>query len=152
MFPLRKKPLPVVAAKPLKIVVADDVHEIQQLVALWLEQAGHSVTRVSTGGEVIQVVRDRPVDLVVTDLVMPGGDGLDAILAVNRIRPSTRILAISGGGPNMPADAGLRVAKGVGADGILLKPFDQQKLLAAVQKVIWDVENSQTMVANIKLS
>ena len=136
MFSPRKKQTPLVATtKPLKIVVADDDKEVQQMIAMWLEEAGHTVTRVSTGREAIQVVRDTPIDLVVTDLVMPGGNGLDAILAVSRIRPSTRILAISGGGPNMPADAGLRVAKGVGADGVLLKPFTPQKLLEAVQKV-----------------
>jgi two-component system, chemotaxis family, chemotaxis protein CheY len=135
MFPLRKKPAqPVAAQKPLSVIVADDVHEITQLVTLWLEQDGHSVTAVSTGRDVINLVRDRPVDLVITDLVMPGGNGLDAILAINRIRPTTRILAISGGGPKMPADAGLRVAKGLGADAVLLKPFGRESFKEAVQR------------------
>src|SRR5689334_15361497 len=128
MFSLRKKPAsaPVPASKPLLVLVADDVHEIQQLVTLWLEEAGHTVLAASTGREMIEVVRQKPIDLVVADLVMPGGSGLDGILAISRIRPATRILAISGGGPKMPAEPALRVAKGLGADGVLLKPFDQQ--------------------------
>jgi CheY-like chemotaxis protein len=132
MFPLRKKQSPPISAaqKPLTIVVADDVHEIAQLVTLWLEQKGHSVTPVSTGREVINQVRNRPIDLV-----MPGVSGLDTILAVNRIRPSTSIVAISGGGPEMPADAGLRMARRLGADAVLLKPFNQQKFMEAVQRV-----------------
>ena len=121
---------------PLAIVVADDVDEIRQLVGHWLAEIGHTVTYASTGRELIQQVRDHPIDLVITDLVMPGVDGLDAILAINRIRPSTRILAISGGGRNMPADAGLRLAKGVGADGVLPKPFVRKQLLAAVERVL----------------
>src|SRR5688572_24801986 len=122
MFPRKKKTAPpgAPAPKPLTIIVADDVHEITELVTIWLKEAGHSVTSVSTGREVIDLVRAHPIDLVITDLVMPGGNGLDAILAINRLRPATRILAISGGGPNMPAEAGLRVAKGVGADAVLL--------------------------------
>jgi CheY-like chemotaxis protein len=135
MFPLRKQqPKPDIPTKRLLVLVADDVQEIQHLVKLWLEGAGHTVVVASSGREVIASVRERPIDLVVTDLVMPGGSGLDAIVAISRIRPTTRVLAISGGGPNMPADAGLRVAKGVGADAVLLKPFDQRTFMEAVQK------------------
>lgn len=133
MFSLSKKS--PTATKPLTIFVADDVDEIQELVATWPGELGHAVLRASTGRELIQVVREHSVDLVITDLVMPGGDGLDAILWINQISPGTRILAISGGGPRMPADAGLRLAKGIGADEILLKPFDRRKLLAAVSRV-----------------
>lgn len=137
MFSLRKKPAPPPAppAKPLLVLVADDVHEIQQLVTLWLEERGHTVLVASTGREMIELVRQKPIDLVVADLVMPGGSGLDGILAISRIRPNARILAISGGGPKMPAEAALRVAKGLGADGVLLKPFDHQQFIEAVQKI-----------------
>ncbi len=136
MFSLPKKTTPKpAAAKPLAIVVADDVEEIQELVALWLGDLGHSIRRASTGRELIELVREHAIDLVITDLAMPGGDGLDAILSINRISLATRILAVSGGGPCLPAAAGLRVAKGIGADEILLKPFDQRKLIAAVDRL-----------------
>ena len=139
MFPLGKKHLSAEkTAKPRAIVVADDVAEIRQLVGHWLEELGHKVMPASNGREAIELVRDHPIDLLVTDLVMPGLDGLDAILAVNRIRPTTRILAISGGGRKMPVDAGLRLAKGVGADAILPKPFDRKQFLAAVERVMGD--------------
>lgn len=135
MIPFKKKrSAPTETTKPLAIVVADDETEIQELVATWLEQCGHEVTCASSGREVVERVRERPVDLVITDIVMPGGNGFDAILAVNRLRPSTRIVAISGGGHNMPADGCLRVAKGVGADVVLLKPFGRQQLLDAVNR------------------
>ena len=136
MLPLRKKqPAPSTTPRQLQILVADDVEEIKQLVALWLEEAGHAVTHASNGRDVVRLVKDRAFDLVVTDIVMPNGDGWDAILAINRLRPGTRILAISGGGKHMPADACLRVAKGVGADHILKKPFHRAQLLEAVNQV-----------------
>lgn len=122
--------------KRLEIVLAEDVAELQQLIAGWLEDEGHLVARASNGRDVVRLIRERPFDVVVTDIVMPGGDGWAAILTVNRIRPATRILAISGGGDHMPADACLRVAKGVGADAILKKPFNRAELVGAVGKVV----------------
>ena len=123
-------------SKPLEIVLADDVPELRQLLSKWLEEEGHAVTRASNRRDVVRLVREKPFDLIVTDIVMPQGDGWDAILAVNRIRPTTRILAISGGAHHMPADACLRVAKGVGADAVLKKPFNRAQLIAAVTQVI----------------
>lgn len=119
----------------LDVVVAEDVQEIQLLIARWLEEEGHNVTLASNGREVIRLVREKPCHLLITDIIMPDADGWDAILAVNRIRPATRILAISGGGKQMPVDACLRVAKGVGADAVLKKPFNRAQLLAAVEQV-----------------
>lgn len=128
--------MPSAPAKRLEIVVADDVPEIAQLVETWLQAAGHAVTHAANGREVIQIVTEKRIDLVVTDIVMPDGDGWDAILAVSRLRPGTRILAISGGSRHMPADACLRVAKGVGADGVLKKPFRRAEFLSAVEKAM----------------
>lgn len=135
MIPLRKKPVPA-TKKSLVIVIADDVEEIQHLVTSWLEEEGHVVVRAGSGREIVRIVRERPVDLVITDILMPDGDGLDAILAINRAQPSLRILAISGGGRSQPADACLRVAKGVGADVVLLKPFRRAQMLAAVERAM----------------
>ena len=137
MLPLRKKQTTQApATRRLEILVADDVEEITKLVTLWLEEAGHAVTHASNGREIVRWVKAKPFDLVVTDIVMPEGDGWDAILAINRMRPATRILAISGGGRQMPADACLRVAKGVGADRVLKKPFHRAQLLDAVEQIM----------------
>lgn len=124
------------ASRPLSVLVADDVAEITKLIAGWLEEYGHSVAHASTGREVISRVRDCAYDLVIADVVMPDGDGWDAILAVNRMRPGVRVLAISGGGGKMPADTCLRLAKGVGADAVLKKPFGRSQLLSAVEQVM----------------
>ncbi|MSU51606.1 MAG: response regulator [Opitutus sp.] len=109
MIPLLKTPpKPVEPQKRFEVVVADDVESIRELVTIWLQGVGYSVTAVSSGRELIQAVKDKNFDLVVTDIVMPDGDGWDAILAINRLRPETRILAISGGSNKMPTDPCLR--------------------------------------------
>ena len=122
--------------KPLAIIVADDVEEILHLVGRCLEGAGHVVSYASTGREVIRLLSKQPCDAVVADVLMPDGDGLDVIFAVKRAHPTTRLLAISGGGKYMVAAECLRVAKGVGADAVLLKPFNCDQLLAAVEAMM----------------
>jgi two-component system nitrogen regulation response regulator GlnG len=135
---LRKKAFaePPRPSRPLVIVAADDVPEIQHLLVTWLSAAGHTVTALSSGRELLRAVREQACDLVITDIVMPDGDGHDVIAAVTRLCPGTRILATSGGGTKMPADTGLRIAKGLGADVLLPKPFTQAQLLRAVDQVM----------------
>ena len=120
----------------LAILVAEDTVDLQALIATWLQDAGHAVTRVSGGRELVQHVQESPFDLVVTDILMPGGDGWDAIAEVHRLRPEMRILAISGGTREMPASAVLRVARGAGAIGMLPKPFSRPDFLAAITRVM----------------
>jgi CheY-like chemotaxis protein len=136
MNPL-EKPLQETARTPrrLKVLVADDVEEITDLIARWLELAGHEVTKAGSGREVIELVRREPFEILIVDIVMPEVDGWEAILAANRLRPEMRILAISGGGKETPVDACLRVAKGVGADLVLKKPFRQSDFASAFAKL-----------------
>ncbi len=132
MIPLLKKQRkPAGNQAPLSIAVADDVEAIRELVRVWLESMGHSVVTASSGRELLRLVKERMFDLVITDIVMPDGDGWEAILAINRIRPDIRILAISGGGAKMPPDACLRMARGVGADVVLKKPFNRPEFIEA---------------------
>lgn len=123
-------------AKSLAIIVADDVAEILRLVGQFLEGLGHTISYASSGTEVIRLLARQACDLAIVDVLMPDGDGLDVVFAVKRSYPSTRVLAISGGGKYMVAGECLRVAKGVGAEGILLKPFNRAQLLAAIDAVM----------------
>jgi CheY-like chemotaxis protein len=119
----------------LSVLVADDARDLQQLIANWLTEAGHTVSVAANGREIVQLIRAQPFDLLVTDIIMPDGDGWDAIAEVHRLRPQTRILAISGGAREMPASAVLRVAQGAGAIGVLKKPFSRVDLLEAIARV-----------------
>jgi CheY-like chemotaxis protein len=120
----------------LTVLVADDMRDLQDLIALWLEEAGHTVTRASNGREIARIVQEQSFDLVITDIVMPDGDGWDAIAAVHKLRPETRIFAISGGAREIPASACLRVARGAGAIGLLQKPFSRLQLLSEIARVM----------------
>ena len=122
-------------ARPFSVVVADDVVEIQKIVKHWLSDVGCNVVCASTGNEAAKLIRAQAVDLVITDVIMPDGDGLEVIAAVRQSQPSARVLAISGGGNHLPAHDCLKFAKGLGAHAVLLKPFSREQLLEAVQAV-----------------
>jgi CheY-like chemotaxis protein len=125
---------------PLTIVVADDVDGIRRLVSQWLADLGHVVVPASTGNEVVRLITDRHFDLIIADVLMPEGDGLEVILAARRVEPSPLVLAISGGGKYMSGTDCLRVAKGIGADGILLKPFTREQMFEAIRRVLEGAE------------
>lgn len=122
--------------KPLSIVIADDVDGICHLMEHWLTDLGHQVFACASGNEVVKLLSLRPVDLVITDVLMPDGDGLEVIAALKKQQPVARVLAISGGGQYLPAMDCLKVARGIGAHAVLLKPFDRQQFLDAIAHVL----------------
>jgi CheY-like chemotaxis protein len=121
--------------KPLSVIIADDVAEIRHLVGLWLREAGCTVTATASGNELTKLIRAQPYDVIITDIIMPDGDGLEVILEAKRTLPNTPVLAISGGGQHLQATDCLRFAKGLGAQAVLMKPFNREQLLDAVNHV-----------------
>lgn len=122
--------------EPLSVLVVDDVDEIRHLLTQWLREAGAIPRDAATGNEALRELRGAPVDLLVTDILMPDRDGLELIAEVRRSRPTVRILAISGGGRHLRADDCLKFAKGLGAHGLLMKPFTRQQFLEALSRVV----------------
>jgi CheY-like chemotaxis protein len=123
-------------ATRLSIVVADDVAELRQLIGLWLEDLGHTVSHAGNGREAVRLVLEQPCDLLCTDILMPDRDGLDLIMEIRRTKPAVRVLAFSGGDRFMQAHNALRLAKVIGANNLLPKPFNRAQFVEAVQRVI----------------
>lgn len=126
----------ITAAKQRSVLVVDDVAEIQRLVEHWLGDLGWPVWSVSSGREAGRFLGRQPVDLVVTDVIMPDGDGLEVIAEVRRRQPRARVLAISGGGLHLHAADCLKLARSLGAHAVLLKPFRREQLLEAIGSVL----------------
>lgn len=124
------------APKPLSILVADDEEGIRDLLRHLLTRAQHRVTCVSNGAEARRLLTGPTFDLVITDIVMPEADGFELIAAVKQQQPRARILAISGGGKYLQGADCLKMARGLGAHGIVNKPFDWEKLRQALEAMI----------------
>ncbi len=117
---------------PLSVLLTDDEEHIRQLICNWLEQAGHRVTCAATGNEASALAKKAAFDLVVTDILMPDGDGVELIAALKVSQPAARVLAISGGGRIIDSTDCLRIAQGLGAHAAVMKPFNREKFLEAV--------------------
>ena len=68
-------------------------------------------------------------DIVLIELVMPERDGIELLLEIKRSAPQTKVVAMSGGGAYLPSDFVLRLARELGADGTVSKPFDAARCL-----------------------
>ncbi len=121
---------------PLSILVADDEVGIRELLTEFLGRAGHRVTCASCGEEARRLLLGTTFDLVITDIVMPDGDGFELIASVKQHQPRARILAISGGGKYIQGADCLKMARGLGAHGMVMKPFDWEELRSALANVL----------------
>ena len=118
-----------------RILVIDDDATVRLSVRLALEDADHAVQAAADGREGTILFQKSPADLVISDIFMPEKEGLETIDEIKRLRPQTKIIAISGGGRMDPGDY-LTIAKSVGADRALMKPFDIQELVAVVDELL----------------
>jgi CheY-like chemotaxis protein len=118
--------------KPLSILVIDDEESIRTLLGLILERHAHKVATAASGRAALQLLATEPFELMITDIIMPDMDGIEIITAARKLRPATRILAISGGGAVMASHDCLKMAKMIGAHAVLPKPFNEAQLLAAI--------------------
>ncbi len=118
-----------------RILIVDDEESARLAHGTVLQHAGHEVFFAGTGEAAMKAFLRMEVDLVITDLRMPSGDGLELIGALNGFGPEVPIIAISGTGPER-----LGAAKLVGASATLAKPVDPQDLLNAVEKAVGPAE------------
>lgn len=120
-----------------KILVIDDEDQVRTYLRKLLKRAGHHVIEAADGEKGLKLYQDESADVIITDLIMPGKEGLETIMAIRSKTPDAKIIAISGGGQAMAGEY-LNLAKGLGALHTLAKPFTQQKLLNTVKNVLTD--------------
>jgi DNA-binding response OmpR family regulator len=117
------------------ILLVEDDPGLRELLKDALEKRKYTVITAADGREAIAKFRPSVVDLVVTDLLMPEEDGLMVIMKIREIKPSTRIIAISGGGKAGPGSYLLMAGK-LGADHVFSKPFLPSELIQKVKEII----------------
>src|SRR5947207_3510654 len=103
-----------------RILVVDDDIPFRKMLRLTLSRFGHAVGEARDGDEALKTIREAPVDLVMTDLIMPGREGIETIEALRHEFPALKIIAMSGGG-RMTAHQYLSIARAMGADRTLAK-------------------------------
>jgi PAS domain S-box-containing protein len=117
------------AAEGLHVLLAEDNPINMMLIRELLRRRGHTVTEVTTGNDAVQAMLNGGFDLLLTDIHMPGMDGIEAARAIRLAeqhsrRPRTPIVALTADA----LDGGKRVCQEAGMDGFLTKPVDPAEL------------------------
>ncbi len=125
---------PILSGRRETILLVEDRDDVRRLVQRILEQNGYTVIEARDGKEALDIARRRgqPVDLVLSDVIMPRMSGFDLVEELTRERPETKVLLISGH-LNHPAVR----SRNLEQDFTLLpKPFAPAELLASVRQTL----------------
>jgi two-component system phosphate regulon response regulator OmpR len=114
-----------------RILIVDDDQELRDTIREYFELAGFVVYAVADGEGMRKVMAQRPVEIVLMDVNLPGEDGL-ALTRELRSSHNVGIVMLTGAGQTVDRIVGLEV----GADDYVVKPFDPREVLARVKSVL----------------
>jgi CheY-like chemotaxis protein len=114
------------------ILVIDDEPAMRELVARILSPAGHSIIEAANGIEGVGLAEKHRPEVVITDVLMPGKEGIETMCEIQARLPASRIVVISGGGRARNLMF-LDIAKALGASAVLAKPFRSAELFKVVE-------------------
>ena len=117
----------------MKILVIDDDYLVRYTLARLLRAKGYEVVTAADGERGMIEFRNAAPDLVITDIIMPEQEGIETIRLMRRERPDAKIIAISGGARIGDLDV-LEIARKLGADDVIHKPFDAAELFSRVRQ------------------
>ncbi|MCB9367333.1 MAG: response regulator [Calditrichaeota bacterium] len=117
------------------ILIVDDDEAVRLALQTLLHRKGFEVVSLESGVGVASILRERRIDLVITDIIMPDKEGLETIMEIRQVAPDCKIIAVSGGGRVGPNDY-LSAAKMFGANVVFPKPWDNTVLLSTIAKLL----------------
>ena len=118
-----------------RIIVIDDQEPIRRIVRRALENDGHTVLDASDGEAGMALLEREPADVVITDIFMPGMDGIQTLREIRKRFPATKVIAISGGDSSGLLDL-RHDAELLGAMKSLQKPFNARDIVELVRSVL----------------
>ncbi len=116
------------------VLVVEDEKDILELISYNLEKEGYKVHRALTGEEAVKIIRDRPPDLVILDLMLPGIDGIEICKQLRSGQKTKHIPIIMLTAKSEEVDIVLGLE--LGADDYVTKPFSPKVLVARVKAVL----------------
>ena len=116
------------------ILLIEDNEPVRRTARAMLVRAGYEVTEAADGREGFKAFLRARYDLVITDVIMPGQEGIETIQRIRELDPDVPILAISGSGTEEFSP--LHDAEMMGANRILGKPFEMEQFLSIVASLV----------------
>ena len=118
-----------------RVMIIEDETELREMIKTTLIRRKYTVFEAENGKDALNHFKPSMTDLVVTDLIMPEEDGLKVIMKLKELKPSIKIIAISGGGKAGPGGY-LNLAKALGAHAVLSKPFSISDLVSKIEELL----------------
>jgi CheY-like chemotaxis protein len=118
-----------------RILVVDDLPEIRDVLKTALEEFGYEVALACEGSDALRQHAEMPADVVITDLHMPGMNGLETVREFRANHAAVKIIAMTGEDTFM-VDRNLESSRINGADRTLTKPFELGALLKAIEELL----------------
>lgn len=119
--------------KTPRILLIDDLPFIRDCIITILEDKNFTIIEAEDAITALDIFKNTDIDLVLTDMVMPGNDGIDLIVELKKIKPEIKIIAMSGAANK---ENSLDLAKSLGAHAILCKPFKKEELFTVLDKTL----------------
>jgi DNA-binding NtrC family response regulator len=114
------------------ILIVDDEKNIVYILSELLQKWGYNPIQAGSGEEALEKFKNMSIDLVITDMVMPGMDGLSLINKITEIRPNTVIIILTG----YPSfDSAVQSIRG-GAYDYIAKPIDANEMKLKIERCI----------------
>src|SRR5258706_13295892 len=111
-----------------RILVADDEEDLRTFLAETLERAGYEVTQVGDGAAAVRAAREEPFDIVLTDLRMPGTDGMTVVRTVRTEQPDVEVIVLTAFGDVSTAVEAMKL----GAFDYLEKPLSSPEAIRSL--------------------
>jgi len=118
----------------MRVLVIEDDEHFRSLTLRWLQSYGIEAEGAPHGARGLALQRQRPADVIVTDIFMPEREGMETINDLRREFPEVKIIAMSGRDPVAKYDV-LEAARQIGAARTFKKPFRFEELVAAVREL-----------------
>jgi DNA-binding NtrC family response regulator len=117
---------------PVRVLVVDDDRAVRKALQVNLGKSGMVVTLAETPADALAALRDAPQDLVLTDVQMPGGTGIDLLGQLRRSHPDLPVIVMTGYGS---VEDAVRAMK-LGASDYLIKPIAKDELLVVLERAL----------------
>lgn len=114
-----------------RILIMDDDASVRTALKNLLVQEGHEIAEAPNAAEGARIYSTTPTDLIITDLLMPERDGVEALLELRSQYPDIKTIVISGDAPEF-----LPLVEDLGAQKTIAKPFKNADVINAVNDLL----------------
>lgn len=118
-----------------RIMIIDDDDAVRDALGELVQAAGHEICTAAEGGQALARLPGFRPDLVITDILMPGMEGMQTIYELRKRQPALPIIAMSGCFALRGMDY-LKTARRIGANHTISKPLEPAALIAAIESLL----------------